>query len=68
MGRKIVFFDIDGTLLDEQKQLPLSTIEAVRRLKQSGVYVAIATGRDWHGRAGLAIVGYGLVTNEASAP
>ncbi|AGE21533.1 Cof-type HAD-IIB family hydrolase [Geobacillus zalihae] len=45
VGRKIVFFDIDGTLLDEQKQLPLSTIEAVRRLKQSGVYVAIATGR-----------------------
>lgn len=45
MGRKIVFFDIDGTLLDEQKQLPPSTIEAIRRLKQAGVYVAIATGR-----------------------
>ncbi|MED3843443.1 Cof-type HAD-IIB family hydrolase [Geobacillus stearothermophilus] len=45
MGRKIVFFDIDGTLLDEQKQLPSSTVEAVRQLKQAGVYVAIATGR-----------------------
>ncbi|BBW96859.1 Cof-type HAD-IIB family hydrolase [Geobacillus icigianus] len=45
MDQKMVFFDIDGTLLDERKQLPPSTIEAIRRLKQSGVYVAIATGR-----------------------
>lgn len=42
---KIVFFDIDGTLLDENKQLPTKTREAIRRLKESGIYVAIATGR-----------------------
>ncbi|MGG6432218.1 Cof-type HAD-IIB family hydrolase [Anoxybacillus sp. D401a] len=45
MERKIVFFDIDGTLLDHDKQLPPSTYEAVQSLKKQGVYVAIATGR-----------------------
>jgi Cof subfamily protein (haloacid dehalogenase superfamily) len=42
---KIVFFDIDGTLLDETKELPESTIHAIQALKETGVYVAIATGR-----------------------
>ncbi|ANB61971.1 Cof-type HAD-IIB family hydrolase [Anoxybacteroides amylolyticum] len=45
MGKKIVFFDIDGTLLDENKELPSSTVQAVQVLKEAGVYVAIATGR-----------------------
>ncbi|MDP4086205.1 MAG: Cof-type HAD-IIB family hydrolase [Bacillota bacterium] len=42
---KIVFFDIDGTLLDHDKKLPLSTKKALWELKNNGVYVAIATGR-----------------------
>ncbi|WP_223700396.1 Cof-type HAD-IIB family hydrolase [Sutcliffiella deserti] len=42
---KIVFFDIDGTLLDHNKELPLSTKKAIAKLKNNGVYVAIATGR-----------------------
>jgi Cof subfamily protein (haloacid dehalogenase superfamily) len=42
---KIVFFDIDGTLLDHEKNLPLSTKKAIKLLKENGVYVAIATGR-----------------------
>lgn len=42
---KIVFFDIDGTLLDHDKNLPISTKEAIRSLKENGVFVAIATGR-----------------------
>lgn len=45
MKKKIVFFDIDGTLLDEEKKLPSSTVRAVQELKKAGVYVAIATGR-----------------------
>ncbi|HZG14679.1 MAG TPA: Cof-type HAD-IIB family hydrolase [Candidatus Bathyarchaeia archaeon] len=45
MSFKIVFFDIDGTLLNEEKQLPADAKEAVRRLKQQGVRTAIATGR-----------------------
>ncbi|OCA87041.1 Cof-type HAD-IIB family hydrolase [Pseudobacillus wudalianchiensis] len=42
---KIVFFDIDGTLLDHDKQLPAKTKEAVQQLRDKGVYTAIATGR-----------------------
>lgn len=43
--KKIVFFDIDGTLLDHEKKLPISTKEAIFKLKEKGIYVAIATGR-----------------------
>jgi Cof subfamily protein (haloacid dehalogenase superfamily) len=43
--KKIVFFDIDGTLLDHDKNLPLSTKRALEELKNNGVFVAIATGR-----------------------
>ncbi|HZG71182.1 MAG TPA: Cof-type HAD-IIB family hydrolase [Chondromyces sp.] len=42
---KIVFFDIDGTLLNHEKKLPDKTKEAIRLLQQNGVYTAIATGR-----------------------
>jgi Cof subfamily protein (haloacid dehalogenase superfamily) len=45
MEQKLLFFDIDGTLLDENKKLPASTEEAVAELKRQGHYVAIATGR-----------------------
>lgn len=41
----IVFFDIDGTLLDGQKELPASAKAAVRYLQKQGIYTAIATGR-----------------------
>lgn len=44
--KKIVFFDIDGTLLDDQKQLPVSTKKAVQLLQKNGIYTAIATGRN----------------------
>lgn len=43
--RSIIFFDIDGTLLDHNKNLPASTKEAVLQLKKDGHEVAIATGR-----------------------
>lgn len=42
---KIVFFDIDGTLLNKQNVIPASTKRAVRRLKENGVIPVIATGR-----------------------
>lgn len=43
--KKIVFFDIDGTLLDHEKKLPASTKKAIKDLQDKGVFVAIATGR-----------------------
>lgn len=45
MDKKIVFFDIDGTILDDDKQIPQSTRKAIGALQESGVYTAIATGR-----------------------
>ncbi|WP_088104935.1 Cof-type HAD-IIB family hydrolase [Halalkalibacter urbisdiaboli] len=45
MNKKVVFFDIDGTLLNEEKKLPISTKKAISDLQNQGVYVAIATGR-----------------------
>ncbi|WP_067839987.1 Cof-type HAD-IIB family hydrolase [Amphibacillus sediminis] len=41
----VIFFDIDGTLLDHDKKLPDSTKQAIAELKAAGHVVAIATGR-----------------------
>lgn len=41
----IVFFDIDGTLYTQEMTLPASSKNAIKTLKENGVYVAIATGR-----------------------
>lgn len=43
--RSMIFFDIDGTLLDHNKRLPPSTKEAILALKQAGHEIAFATGR-----------------------
>src|SRR5690625_6645865 len=45
MHEKIVFFDIDGTLVDDDKNIPVSAKQAIDELKRNDVYVAIATGR-----------------------
>ena len=43
---KIIFFDIDGTLVDMQtKRISEKPIEALRRLKENGIKICIATGR-----------------------
>lgn len=43
--QSVIFFDIDGTLYNEDKQLPPSAKDAVMKLKEKGHIVAIATGR-----------------------
>jgi Cof subfamily protein (haloacid dehalogenase superfamily) len=45
MSYKIVFFDIDGTLVNEQKVIPEDTVRAIAELKERGVEPVIATGR-----------------------
>lgn len=42
---KIVFFDIDGTLVNTSGIIPESTKLAIDRLRENGVQVAFATGR-----------------------
>lgn len=47
MERKLIFFDIDGTLTSASKMgyVYESTKEALRRLQENGHFVALATGR-----------------------
>lgn len=43
--RKAVFFDIDGTLWDEKMQIPQSTKESLKRLRENGHYAFLCSGR-----------------------
>ena len=43
---KIIFFDVDGTLIDMQKkQISEITLEMLRRLREKGILICLATGR-----------------------
>src|SRR5690625_1479039 len=43
--QKIVFFDLDGTILTDENTILESTKQAIKTLQDEGIYVAIATGR-----------------------
>lgn len=46
MDKKIIFFDLDGTIVDHKTHsIPKSTIEAIKLVKDRGIKVFIATGR-----------------------
>lgn len=45
MAIKAVFFDIDGTLLNDMKKVQRSTQKAILEMKKQGVLVGLATGR-----------------------
>jgi Cof subfamily protein (haloacid dehalogenase superfamily) len=45
MSYKIVFFDIDGTLINEEARIPLDAKEAIYKLKERNIEVCFATGR-----------------------
>lgn len=43
---KIIFFDVDGTLIDmKRREISPKTLEALRRLKERKVILCLATGR-----------------------
>jgi len=42
---KLLFFDIDGTLYNSEKKIPLSAKDALLKAKENGYEIAIATGR-----------------------
>jgi Cof subfamily protein (haloacid dehalogenase superfamily) len=42
---RLIAIDIDGTLLNDQKQIPPENIDALRQAQANGVAVAIASGR-----------------------
>ena len=42
---KIIFFDIDGTLVPLKESIRTRTVEALQKLRQNGIKLCIATGR-----------------------
>ncbi|WP_175560055.1 Cof-type HAD-IIB family hydrolase [Butyrivibrio sp. YAB3001] len=45
MGKKIFFFDLDGTLLDKEKKITDKTMEALKKFTDVGNHFCINTGR-----------------------
>ncbi|MGV3083365.1 Cof-type HAD-IIB family hydrolase [Enterococcus dispar] len=45
MKRKLIAFDIDGTLLNSQKEALPNTLQALEKLRNDGHLVLVATGR-----------------------
>lgn len=45
MRKKLICFDLDGTLLDDNKRIPKNNIRAIEGLLKEGHLVSIATGR-----------------------
>ncbi len=43
--KKIIFLDVDGTLVNYDNELPESAVEAIRRARANGHIVLICTGR-----------------------
>ena len=42
---KVLFIDVDGTLVDYEGNLPPSAVEAIRKARAAGHKVYICTGR-----------------------
>lgn len=47
MDKTLVVLDMDGTLLNEQKTIPTSTKNYLKHLQDSGVEIALASGRPY---------------------
>lgn len=45
MKNKILFFDIDGTILDSEKNIPTGVVEAINKARKNGHEIVISTGR-----------------------
>ena len=47
LAKKVIFFDIDGTIVteDEQALIPESTVRAIKKARENGNYTFINTGR-----------------------
>lgn len=45
MNSKVIFIDVDGTLVDYENKLPESAVKAVRQARKNGHKVYICTGR-----------------------
>jgi Cof subfamily protein (haloacid dehalogenase superfamily) len=49
MSVKIICFDLDGTFLDDQKNIPPENLQALEEAHRRGVFIVPATGRIYKG-------------------
>ena len=45
---RFIASDVDGTLVNDAKSVDPEVVSAVRAARESGIRVAIASGRAWH--------------------
>jgi Cof subfamily protein (haloacid dehalogenase superfamily) len=45
---KLIATDLDGTLLNNKKQLPVNTYDIIKKVVNRGITFAVATGRSYH--------------------
>ena len=45
MSYKLICLDVDGTLLDDEKRVPESVKESLKRAHSRGIRIALITGR-----------------------
>jgi len=45
MTRKIIFLDVDGTIIDYDNHIPESAVVAIRKAREKGHLVYVCTGR-----------------------
>lgn len=44
---KIVFIDIDGTLVTDEKKVPEQNVQAIKKVKENGIEVVLTSGRPY---------------------
>ena len=42
---KLIAIDMDGTLLDNQKEIPVENIQAIQEAAAAGIKIVLCTGR-----------------------
>ena len=47
MKQKIIFFDIDGTIMDELGYVPESAVRAIKAAQSKGIKCLVNTGRPY---------------------
>jgi len=59
MEQALIFFDVDGTILDDAFQIPDSTVQAIRAARDNGHLCVINTGRPYsHIESAVKAVGF----------
>lgn len=54
MTYKLIVLDVDGTMLNSNREISKRTIQTLRKVQQMGIRVALASGRPTYGILPLA--------------